>query len=304
MISLAPWAPAEWQACPHGEDHGRTLHSGEARDATGVLGVYHAWVYDHDPVEVYVDMTFGGVGQETATDRVTFGTRYGPVHGQDEPACSLVTGAEQAPESARAWYGQRLTREQALGHPLLGTFWEVVDEVLDHIAKESEPAHEGRCSCCDGELDEHDRHFRFGLPDRVAVLPGGHETAGIGMSDPDPYAADFLESADLGCFVRAMLRTPLTDGYALTCCVWVAVTPEDARRIGSAWGDPSLYAALRFEGKLANALPHFGLLDAPVSVAAGLLGTLPSVVSSDDPDLSRILVIETDADSVLADFPG
>jgi hypothetical protein len=41
-----------------------------------------------------------------------------------------VLGAAMAPEPVSPLFGERLDREQALKHPWIGEFWEVVDLVL------------------------------------------------------------------------------------------------------------------------------------------------------------------------------
>ena len=112
--------------------------------------------------------------------------------------------------------------------------------------------------------------------------------------------ADFPLSADHGCFVRALLRLPLTDGYSLTLGVWVEVTPETAPRIGRLWSS-DLYFTVRFEGRLANDLPTVGGLGAAVTAAAPLPADgIPHVRSSTDEALERALRTEHDAATVFA----
>ncbi len=90
------------------------------------------WLYDHDVGrEVFTDGIFGTWGEDEVDDHVTFGSRTGPVEGSDQPAFSLVTGGEMGPDDALI--GQKLTREEALRHPLLPRFWEVNDLILNEI---------------------------------------------------------------------------------------------------------------------------------------------------------------------------
>jgi hypothetical protein len=91
--------------------------------------VFFAACYDHGHVrETWIDVVFGTWGQGVHDDHVTFGCRFGPVAGSDYPAATAVDAAEVAPDDAL--FGQKLTRAQALSHPRVKEFWEVVDFVV------------------------------------------------------------------------------------------------------------------------------------------------------------------------------
>lgn len=277
------------QQCP---DCGgrRVAHAGSVDGlGDGLQARFRAFEYDHEAPEVIVEVTFGRMPGADFRPDETFAARYGHVHGQEDPACTLVTaGATEAPAVD---LGRRLERPEALGHPRLEQFWEVNDLVLEHLAGE----HGTACSCCGGALDEFDRHVRFRLPDVIAALPDAEHTAGVGLSNHDPERADFLESADHGCFVRSLLRLPLTGGYALTFGVWLEVSPETAQRIGRLWSS-DLYFTLAFEGRLANALPLVGALGAPVTAGAPMPAEgIPLVRTSTDPALAQALTVPQDA---------
>lgn len=94
------------------------------------LAVYFASCYHHGGHEVWFDVVFSATWAEGVDDRVTFGCRVGPIEGQDDPASSLVTGGAAFRDSLN--FGHKLTREEALAHPLLADFWAVVDHVLSH----------------------------------------------------------------------------------------------------------------------------------------------------------------------------
>ncbi len=83
--------------------------------------VFTAFLYDHpgNP-EVFIDTTFGTWGGDSVDDHETFGSRTGRVEPDGQIGCSLVAGAELAPDSPI--YGVKLTREQALTHPRLAQF--------------------------------------------------------------------------------------------------------------------------------------------------------------------------------------
>ena len=73
-------------------------------------------------------MILGTFGTDDASDHVTFGCRVGPVPGQQEPAASLVATA--APYGSAPIFGHKLSREEALTHSTLPSFWSTVDFVL------------------------------------------------------------------------------------------------------------------------------------------------------------------------------
>lgn len=89
-------------------------------------------MYDHYGArEVFTDGIFDTWGEVEVDDHVAFGSRTGPVEGSDGPASSLVTGGEMSSDSPLI--GRKLTRDEALRHPLLPRFWEINDLILNEI---------------------------------------------------------------------------------------------------------------------------------------------------------------------------
>jgi hypothetical protein len=82
----------------------------------------------HDAHEAWFDVILGDFGTDDDPDRVTFGCRVGSIDGQDEPAASLAQAG--AAHEDRPLFGRKLSRDDALAHPRLNDFWEVVDYVL------------------------------------------------------------------------------------------------------------------------------------------------------------------------------
>lgn len=78
--------------------------------------------------EVHISVVFDDWSDaegKPSADRVTFSCRYGyDVIGQELPAFTLVQEDRREP-----LFGKRLTREEALKHPLIKDFWRVVDEI-------------------------------------------------------------------------------------------------------------------------------------------------------------------------------
>jgi hypothetical protein len=99
-----------------------------ARGEDAVAVTYTA-LHAHEGVhEAWIDAILGTFGVDRTEDHVTFGCRVGPVSGQQEPAATLVDAAK--PYSDRPIWGQKLSREEALTHPRLAEYWDIVDFVL------------------------------------------------------------------------------------------------------------------------------------------------------------------------------
>ena len=156
----------------------------------------------------------------------------------------------------------------------------------------------GHCDCGAG-FDDADVHARLGLPDRVLALPERERSPGVGMDNPDPYRAVFLEEPSIGCFVRATQRLPLTEGASLTYGLWIRVSPAVAQTIGRVWRTDE-YAQLKFDGWLGNSIAPFGLLGAAVRVEVIAPEELPRVVSSESEALQGLLHTASDRSTVMA----
>jgi hypothetical protein len=93
-------------------------------------------VHDGDH-EAWIDVILGTFSSDDHSDHVTFGARIGPVAGQDEPAATAVPAA--AAYSNSAFWGIKLSRDEALSHPRIGEFWEVVDYLLLTASRNEQP---------------------------------------------------------------------------------------------------------------------------------------------------------------------
>ena len=158
------------------------------------------------------------------------------------------------------------------------------------------------CSVCDRATDSHDRHVRFRLPEPVVRTPDQDKAHGTWKTAEDPNEAVMMMVPDIGAFVRALLPVRLTGGHTVTFGVWVGVHPDDLERAFESWWAPE-YAELRMDGLLANALPGWQVLGAPVSLAVTDPDTTPYCVVSSDAGLSAVLTTTWDHDLVLADLP-
>lgn len=88
--------------------------------------IVRAQLHRHDGDAItYVQATFGSLWDEHATDKVTFASRIGPVEGYGGNEAGLLDAEEV--EAGSSVFGAQLTREQALEHPRVTEFWELLD---------------------------------------------------------------------------------------------------------------------------------------------------------------------------------
>lgn len=97
-----------------------------------------------------------------------------------------------------------------------------------------------------------------------------------------------MQVPGIGAFVRALLPVNLVDGHAITFGVWLAIDPADLPTVFATWWEPE-YQDLRMVGWLANTVPPWGLLTAPVRTMVRDPDKTPFCDSSDDPQLNRVL---------------
>lgn len=158
------------------------------------------------------------------------------------------------------------------------------------------------CPTCGRQLEEHNKHVRFRLPDPVLSTDGWERLDGTWVSESDPNSAVMMQVPNLGGFVRCLLPVRLTGGHTVTFGVWLGVQADNLRRAFEAWWSPA-YADLHLSGRLANALPGWGLLGARAEVTVRDPEATPYVSASDDRALASVLADEWPHESVLAGLP-
>lgn len=159
----------------------------------------------------------------------------------------------------------------------------------------------GTCEQCGQALGEHDREVRFRLPDVVAELPEDERAARTRPSD-DPLEAVMMVVDDVDAFVRCLVAIRLSGGHELGFGVWVSTTLDALRHAARCWHEPE-YADLTIDGKLANTLPVWGLLDAPVRATVVDPHEVPHITSSDDAEMATVLAGEWAHELVLPALP-
>lgn len=129
MLEIEPGAQVAEGTCP---DCGKpvTRVTGFIYNDGQAHAVYYASCYHHAGHEVWIDAVFSPTWDEYTDDHFTFGCRVGSIEGQTEPAASLVPAAAAWGESRV--FGHKLSRDEALAHPMLSEFWALVDHVLTH----------------------------------------------------------------------------------------------------------------------------------------------------------------------------
>jgi len=158
------------------------------------------------------------------------------------------------------------------------------------------------CATCGRALDAHNRHVRFKFPDPV-LATSEDQRARTWQSDPDPNRAVMMQVPEVGPFLRALLPVHLSGGYTLTFGLWLLVRPDDLQRAFRVWWSPE-YSLFKVDGWLANAIPPWGLLTAPVSAVVRDPNQTPYCDKSSEPTLARILGEEWPHEDVLGALPG
>ncbi len=118
------------------------------------------------------------------------------------------------------------------------------------------------------------------------------------MSHADARTSVMLQVPGVGPFVRAVLPVSLSGGFAVTFGVWLAVHPHDMQHAFAVWWEPE-YRDLVLHGRLANALPVWGLLATPVRAVVGDPEQTPYCADSRDEQLSAVLSQQWPHDLVL-----
>jgi hypothetical protein len=144
------------------------------------------------------------------------------------------------------------------------------------------------CPSCGRPHDLHDRHVRFTLPEPVLDTSERETLPGMWMSHANARESVMMQVPNIGAFVRALLPIRLTEGHTITFGVWLAVEPRELQSIFAVWWAPE-YRDLRLTGWLANAIPPWGLLAAPVEAGVRDPEETPYCDRSSDPGLDRVL---------------
>lgn len=149
------------------------------------------------------------------------------------------------------------------------------------------------CEVCGSQTNDHNRHIRLRLPDLMAGDERSLDTYGLWMSESDPDRAVMIQHPHYGAFVRALLPVRLAKQHTVTYGVWVRIRDDDLDRVSDVWWEPE-YADLKVDGRLANAIQPWDLLDRPVALGVVNPNETPVCLASPDADLNRVLTQEWD----------
>lgn len=108
--------------------------TGFVMEADGAHSVYFAACHGHPEHEAQIDVVLGTWTSDDATDHVTFSS----ILRRDG---AMAVDATVAVGGTAPFFGRKLSREEALAHPWVATFWQVVDllatgdpAVKEHVA--------------------------------------------------------------------------------------------------------------------------------------------------------------------------
>ena len=155
------------------------------------------------------------------------------------------------------------------------------------------------CTICGHALPDHDKHVRFELPDPVLNSTLKLNTPGTWLSHEDATTSVMMQVPGAGPFVRALLPVRLTGGHTITFGVWISISPDDLQRTFKLWWEDD-YVNLVLEGVLANDVPPWKLLGAPVKLQVRNKDHTPYCVASADRLLESVLSTTWPHDEILA----
>jgi hypothetical protein len=148
-----------------------------------------------------------------------------------------------------------------------------------------------RCPDCGRPLDDHQQAVRFTLPDPVLDCPDWEERPDTWLSGDDAWSSSFLTVPAVGSFIRSTLPVRLSGGHQLEFGVWIAASPAVLEHAWAVWDAPE-YASLAVDGRLANGLPGWDVLGAPVTATVRSADELPYCTASPHAELAAVLTRE------------
>ena len=140
----------------------------------------------------------------------------------------------------------------------------------------------GTCPTCGRPLDDHDKHVRFQLPDAVVWMPEKERRARTWETEVH------MQVEGVGAYVRVLLPVRLTGGYTLTFGIWLEVPREALHVAVRDWWAPA-YRDLVLDGRIANDVLPWGLVDRPARAVVRDPDHTPYVDSSADPLVAAVL---------------
>lgn len=166
-----------------------------------------------------------------------------------------------------AIFGQKLTRADALAHPLKATVLALTDAIGDR-----DPRVRGYFSRVAAGDSSVPLECGWRLPDAIARLDEATRES----------EASFTNSfASLGArrFIRVLAEFPVEGYGGWSHGLWLEVDPSVHDQVKAAWNDPDAYMQLDFQGVLANDLMPEGMPHA-ATACAGVTARIKPI----DPD--------------------
>ena len=142
------------------------------------------------------------------------------------------------------------------------------------------------CPDCGEVIGGLPRDYAYRMPDLVFGLsPAERESRATQVGD------DFWSSAPDHFYVRCLLPIPLFDGDEFCFGVWVDLREDVFCEVLDAWDDPDRYAALKFEGVLANLIraPGWSGYGVRVHLETRNSQSRPFITAAEDESLQRML---------------
>jgi hypothetical protein len=206
----------------------------------------------HPENEIALLVSIGEWGEESVpSQRAAFYCRVRPV---DDSHQVTLGDVADSPWSDVELIGQKLTRAEALAHPLKTTAFELVDAACDEDVSLKGFLQRANCGDPSEPLER-----SFGAPDEIFALGDDQKArAELGRSFACLDGERF--------FVRCLLPLQV-ESYGPWCVgVSIEVSKADYTHVRAVWDDPELYPTLRFAGVAANDLSEE--LDLPLKLGS------------------------------------
>lgn len=222
------------------------------RDGDAFAVYYAAYSNNHPDAEIAMLVSLGrwDEGSEPS-QRSAFYCRVRPTKASYEVS---LGDAEHSAWGDANIIGAKLSREDALRHPLKATAFEVLDEAFEQDRSLLGFLHRVQCGDPAVPLER-----GYQAPDDIFVLGDEAKTRA-------EVRRNFASLDGARFFVLGLLPVPI-EGYATwNVGLWIEVSKADHDRIWNAWDDPKQYASLRFSGLVANDVRAD--LDIPVALGS------------------------------------
>lgn len=199
---------------------------------------YAAYSNNHPDDELAMLVSLGEWGEDSdPSQRTAFYCRVRPTTDSYEV---MLGDAAQSAWGDASIIGKKLSREEALRHPLKATAFGVLDEGFVQDRSLQGFLHRVRCGDAAVPLERN-----FHAPDDIFTL--GEE-----KDSRAEVRRNFASLDGVRFFVRCLLPVPVEEYGDWSVGIWIEVERSVYDHVRRVWDDPDQYPRVRFSGVVAN----------------------------------------------------